>query len=116
VKQQILHSLIAAGSVDRLVEAARTEKDPKLRRTAVRALAGTGAGRSGDTLLSLYAAEADPQVKTAVIDGLASQRNAKALVDLARKESNPALKRTIVGRLSNMKSKEASDYLLELLK
>ena len=29
---------------------------------------------------------------------------------------DPAMKREIVSRLSNMKSKEASDYLMELLK
>jgi len=37
-------------------------------------------------------------------------------VDLARKENDPVMKREIVGRLSRMKSKEAADYLMELLK
>ena len=37
-------------------------------------------------------------------------------MDLARKESDPAMKREMVRRLSNMKSKEAADYLMELLK
>jgi hypothetical protein len=43
------------------------------------------------------------------------QRDAKVLVDLARKESDLNLKRAIVERLANMKSKESTDYLLELL-
>jgi phenylpyruvate tautomerase PptA (4-oxalocrotonate tautomerase family) len=42
--------------------------------------------------------------------------DAKALVDLARKESDPAMKRTIVERLTMMHSKEATDYMMELLK
>jgi len=35
---------------------------------------------------------------------------------MARAEKDPAMKREIVSRLSNMRSKEATDYLLELLK
>jgi hypothetical protein len=38
-------------------------------------------------------------------------------VELARKETDPALKKTIVERLSMMQNnKEATDYMLELLK
>ena len=61
-------------------------------------------------------AETDPAMKRSIVDGLRSQRNAKGLVDLARKETDPAMKREIVSRLSNMKSKESADYLMELLK
>ena len=43
-------------------------------------------------------------------------RNQKALVDFARRETDPALKREIVSELSRMQSKEATDYLMELLK
>ena len=42
--------------------------------------------------------------------------NAKALVGLARSERDPAMKKEIVQRLSRMKSPEATDYMLELLK
>ena len=41
--------------------------------------------------------------------------DAKPLIELARKESDPALKRRIVERLSIMRSKEATDFLIELL-
>jgi hypothetical protein len=38
-------------------------------------------------------------------------------VDLARKETDPTVKRTIVDRLGSMHdSKEAMDYMAELLK
>jgi len=116
VKQQILHSMISSGSADWLAEIARTEKDPKLRRSAIQALGSMNSTKTGDTLVAMYASETDPAMKRNIIDGLHSQRNAKGLVDLARKESDPAMKREIVGRLSNMKSKEAADYLMELLK
>jgi hypothetical protein len=55
-------------------------------------------------------------VKRSIVDSLRSQRNAKGLVDLARKETDPSMKKEIVSRLSNMKSKESADYLMELLK
>ena len=67
-------------------------------------------------LVELYAAPgATPEMKRAVIDGLHIQGNAKALVDIARKETDPGLRKDVVSRLSTMKSKEATDFLLELL-
>jgi hypothetical protein len=116
VKQEILHSMIASGSADRLLEIAKSEKDAKLRRSAIHALGSMNAAKTGDALVSMYGSEMDPAMKKSIVEGLRSQRNAKALVDLARKESDPAMKREIVGELSNMKSKEATDYLMELLK
>ena len=116
VKRQILHAMIAGGSTDRLLEVAKTEKDPDLRRTAIQALGSMHTTATGDALVSLYTSEPDPAVRRAIVDSLHSERNAKALVDLARKENDPAMKREIVGRLSRMKSKEAADYLMELLK
>jgi hypothetical protein len=38
------------------------------------------------------------------------------LIDVARKEPDLELKREAVRLLSSMKSKEATDYLMELLK
>ena len=43
------------------------------------------------------------------------QQNAKALVDIARKETDPNMKREVVQRLAMMKSKEATDYMMEVL-
>jgi hypothetical protein len=51
-----------------------------------------------------------------VINALSRQDAAATLVELARIEKDPTLKKEIVQRLSNIKSKEATDYLLELLK
>jgi len=55
-------------------------------------------------------------VRRAVVNGLFIQNNATALVTLARAERNPEMKKEIVSKLSLMKSKEAVDYLLELLR
>jgi len=116
VKQQILESISSSGSTDKLIEVARTEKDPKLRRTAIRSLGNVRAANTSEALISIYGSEQDPQVKRTIIDALYSQRNAKALVDLGRKEKDLDARKDIVRRLVEMKSPEANDFLMEILK
>jgi HEAT repeat protein len=117
VREQIVHSLAGGpASYPFLLDLARTERDRKPRLAAIHALGSGKATVSGDALVSLYGSESDAQVKKAIADVLAGHGNAKALVELARKESDPQMKREIVRRLSSMKSKEAADYLAELLK
>jgi len=115
-KIQLLRYMYSNGNADKLLEVVRTEKDPKVRADAMRVLASQKAGITGDTMVSLYNAEQDPQIKQSIVNGLYSQRNAKALVDIARGEKDAKMKLRIVERLSNMKNKEAQDYLEELLK
>ncbi len=50
-----------------------------------------------------------------MINGLFIQGNAKALIALARKETDPAMKKEIVTKLSVMGSKDATDFLMEIL-
>ena len=50
-----------------------------------------------------------------MVDALSNQRSAKYLVELARAEKDQKLKLRIIERLSNMRSKEAQDYLMEIL-
>jgi hypothetical protein len=71
---------------------------------------------TGDALVSIYNADSSVDVKKTVINALFIQTNATALVTLARAEKNLDLKKDIVSKLSTMKSKEAMDYLMELLK
>lgn len=114
VKEALLHKLREAGATERLLEVAKTEKEPKLRLSAIRAL---GASTSGDALVALYASESDPAVKRAILDALHSHNNGKSLVALARSQKDAQARREIVARLSRMhNSKEASDYMMEILK
>jgi HEAT repeat protein len=108
--------MYANSNAEKLLEVVRNEKDPKVRANAVRVLATQKTGVNADTMVSLYNAEQDSQIKLSIVDGLYSQHNAQALVDIARAEKDPKMKLRIVERLSNMKSKEATDYLEELLK
>jgi hypothetical protein len=89
--------------------------DAELQARAIRYL-GHHRGDSQQVLREIYASASDAKLKRAVVDALHSSKNAGALVDLARKETDPQMKREIVGRLSRMQSKEANDYLMEILK
>jgi hypothetical protein len=115
-KLQLLRYMYANSNADKLVEVVRTEKDPKVRASAMRVLASQRTGVTPETMVQLYNAEQDSQIKLSIIDGLCSQRNTKALLDIVRGEKDTKLKLRIVERLSNMKSKEVNDYLEELLK
>lgn len=115
VKRQILRAMFAGGNADRLIELARTEKNPDLRREAVRSLGQMGTRRTGDALLQIYATDRDVDVRKAVINALFTQDNATSLVALARKEDDLTMKKEIVQKLSQMRSKVATDYMIELL-
>jgi tetratricopeptide (TPR) repeat protein len=116
VKKRILQAMFISGQSDKLIELAKSEKDPELRRTAIHNL---GLMRNADTtgaLTAIYASDTSTDVRKAVVSALFIQNNAKALVDLARAEKNLDMKKEIVSKLTLMKSKEATDYMLELLK
>lgn len=98
---------------DKLLEIARTEKDQRLRREAIHRLGSIRGEQTSSALVSLYSAQ--PESKKEVMEALMMQNNAKALVEIAKKETDPNLKKAAVRYLSSMKSKEATDYLMELL-
>jgi hypothetical protein len=103
------------GPNDPLLTIAKTEKNTELRKDAIQKLGIMPAPDTSESLLSIYAAETDPDLKRQAVNGLFIQNNAKALIDLARKESNPAMKQDIVQKLSIMRSKEATQYMMEIL-
>jgi HEAT repeat protein len=115
IKRQFVNAFFVGGASDRLLEIARTAKEPELRRDAINRLGTMGAEHTGPALVSMYSSESDPSIRKAVINALFIQGNSHALVELARKETNVELKKDIVQRLSNMGSKEGTDYLMELL-
>jgi HEAT repeat protein len=115
-KKSVLESMFLAGEPQRLLEIIRTEKDPQLRASAIRSLGLMHSSQAGDGLIALYPSEQDLGVKKQIVEALWLQRNAKALVDIARKESNVEMKKEIVQKLMMLHSKEANDYMMELLK
>jgi hypothetical protein len=81
-----------------------------------RAPYGPANARTGEALRGLYTFETETELRREIISRLASQRNDTVLVSLARSEKDPVLKHAIVTHLTTMRSKDATDYMLELLK
>lgn len=115
VKKQILQAMFVGGNATRMIDLARSEQNPELRRTAVRNLGLMGQKGTAEALVDIYTRDKDVSIRNAVVQALFIQDNAEALVSLARKEQDPAMKKNIVQKLSNMRSKAATDYMLELL-
>ncbi len=115
IRKQIIQAMAMGDNSTLLTGIARSEKDPELRRGAIRSLGMMGGKASGDTLVELYGAETDVNIKKTIIQALGMQDNAAALVAIARKEQDSVLKRDIVNRLSHSRSKVATDYMLEIL-
>jgi hypothetical protein len=115
VRRELLQAFFLSGDAPKLLEVAQTDKDPELRRTAIRNLGLIHSDDSAKALQSIYAKEADRGVKEEVLNSFFLQGNAAAIVAIARNEKDPELKKTAVSKLSIMHSKEATDYLMEIL-
>jgi HEAT repeats len=115
VKKDILQAFFLSGDAKFLAEAAQGEKNPEIRRTAIRNLGLVGSGEAKEALLAIYIKETDRENKEAVLNALFIQGNAHALVTIARGEKDSQLKKTAVSKLALMNSKEGNDYLMEIL-
>ncbi|HZD49828.1 MAG TPA: HEAT repeat domain-containing protein [Silvibacterium sp.] len=116
-KAEIINAFVAAGQkgADALGTIASSEQDPELRRKAIRNLGIAGGMSAAPSLVATYKKNSDPETKKAVIQALFLAGDSHDLVELARAEKDPSLKQAIVQQLSIMHSKEATDYMLELL-
>jgi len=115
IRREILQAFFLAGDVAKMLEAAKNEKDPELRRAAVRNLGLVRSDESSKALATIYANETDRGIREEVLNAYFLQGNAGAIVAIAKAEKDPGLKKTAVQKLSLMHSKEASDYMMELL-
>lgn len=117
VKRQVISAIQISGNSARMIDLAKSEKEPELRRTAVRNLGIMGAANTGAALAEIYSTDKDEAIRRSSLNGLFIQGNATQLVALARKESDATMKKEIVQKLSLMgDNKVARDYMLELLK
>jgi HEAT repeat protein len=118
LKMQMVSAFGSMDAVDYLNRILKSEKDPEIRRRAIRSLGGRKADKTGQVLVDMYAGEVDVENRRTIISALSSQNNAEGLVAIARKETTLTLKRDIVARLSAMapKNKVAADYLMEIIR
>ncbi|HLW76044.1 MAG TPA: HEAT repeat domain-containing protein [Bryobacteraceae bacterium] len=116
LKEGILSSLMNARATDKLLDIAKNEKNLELRGDAIRYLANTRGEKSADGLAAIYSNETDKGIKEQIMRSLAQQGAAKQLVAILRNEKDGELKAEGVRWLGRMRnSKEASDYLMEIL-
>jgi tetratricopeptide (TPR) repeat protein len=116
LKREILRNMFFGDQSERLVVIARTEKDPDLRRAALQAMMFSKTPKTAETLVGLYREEKEPAVKRQIIDVLSRMDSSGPLIQVARQETDPGLRRTIVQRLSFKNDKEATDFMMEILK
>jgi len=118
LRLQMVSVFGAMGAIDQLQQVIKIEKEPEVRRSAIRRLGSQKSERTGQMLVDLYGTETDKDNRKSVISALGSQNNAEGLVAVAKKETSLDLKREIVAKLSDMapKSKAAADYLMEIIK
>jgi len=115
VKRQLLSML--SGNQEKLLEVARNDKDMNLRRQAISMLGSVrNQPSSSDALVQLYSTGQDAQMKRAIINSLAGQRNVQGLIAIARKETDPDMKREVVRRIVETHSPEATQFMEEILK
>jgi HEAT repeat protein len=114
-KKAILQALFVGGNGARLIELARTEKDPTLRREAIQHLGLIGSPETSAAMEQLYRDETDRRIREAVLQGFFVQGNAKRLIEVARTEKDPELKRRAVQHLSVMGHPDATKFMLEIL-
>jgi outer membrane protein assembly factor BamD (BamD/ComL family) len=116
-KSAIINSLVAAGQkgAEALGTIAASEQNPELRSRAIRNTGVAGGMSQAPSLVAAYKKNSDSETKKAVIQALFLANDSHDLVELARAERDPALKQEIVQQLSIMNSKEATDYMLEIL-
>ena len=117
VKGEVINGLIPAGQkgADALGSIAGSEQDPELRRKAIRNLGVAGGMSAAPALVAIYKKNPDLETKKAVAQALFLAEDSHDLVELARAEKDPAGKQSLVQQLSVMHSKEATDYMLEIL-
>jgi tetratricopeptide (TPR) repeat protein len=99
IKRSILRGFMVSGEKDRLVAAAKTEKNPELRREAVKQL---GVMSAGNELWQLYQSEADAEVKREIIKAMFVGGQADRLTTLARSEKDDQLRREAIRSLGLM--------------
>lgn len=112
IKRAVIRSYIISGDREQLGALARGEANPELRKEAIRNLGVVGGQAE---LQSLYSKETDRGVKEEILNAYFIGGDAKDLVAAARAEKDPELKKKAVEKLSLMGSKEANEYLMELL-
>jgi hypothetical protein len=100
-----------------LADYAKGTANPDMQKRAMQYIGMVRSPEHDQLLSTIYAGTTNPEVKRSIVQAFFVSNAAAKLVDLARSERDPEIKIFIVNQLSNMRNnKDATDYMLELLK
>jgi hypothetical protein len=99
VKHALLNFFMMRGDRERLLAAAKSEKDADLRRNAVDQLGNLGANKE---LSELYAEEKSKELKTKILEALFVGGDTEKLLDLAQHEEDRGLRLKAIQLLGQM--------------
>ena len=114
-KEKVMEALGIAGDTTILSEIARTPGDARVRRKAIHGLGISGGKQAAATLTGIYSSDKDIDIRKAAVEALFIQGADHEMVQLARKETDPQMRKYLVQKLSLMGSKEAEDFMMEIL-
>jgi hypothetical protein len=110
LKRAILHSFMQSGSRDFLLNAAKGEKNPDLRREAIRQLAMTG---GQEELWQLYQSS-NVDAKEEILKSMFMGGNSPRLAEIARTEKDPRLQIAAIKSLGLMGGNGRGDVLVSI--
>ncbi len=113
MKERILKSFMTSGEKERVLAAARGEKDARLRGSAARLLGVMGARQM---LRDLYQSETDPEVKESILQGMFVAGDAEHLMELARTDKSPDFRRDAIRKLGVMSRDRTGPALIAIYK
>lgn len=113
VKRAILRGFMVSGGRDRLLAAAKSEKNADLRMDAIGQLGVMGAEAE---LWQLYQVEPSVEAKEKILHALFIGGKAERLIEVARNEKDSTLRRAAVHSLGLMGSERTGDALVSIYK
>lgn len=102
-----------------LINTARNETDPGLRKKAIQALGELEDERAVESLTQLYDAEKDEGLKAQIISALGESEEKKALrklMEIVRRDSSLKLRKKALEMIAQSEDPEAAAFLEEILK
>jgi len=115
LREDIINAIAIGGGVDELLSIAQNESDQKLVLEAIHKMGIVNQDKAEGKLLDLYTSDASSVTKSAVIQALFIQSNAKALINIVKTEKDNALKRKALKRLSMINSDEVLEFFSQSL-
>ena len=107
VKQQVVISLGERADTAALFKIAQSERDRRIRETAIIALGRAG----GREHLRVMYAKASPELRQAVVAGLFNARDEEGLIRIADQETDPGIRAEVLTRLRLIGTPRAKAYL-----